>query len=399
MLEENPLFVLHALPKQNKEGFANIESFEAYTSGEASYNGMSFVMGTSGCGKTHLCLELLCKEYGLYFVGEPSSFGSEDLKNAAEWTMKSINRFPEEAKLIAERAIWSCVTARLVLLHYLLKFAKQHDMVIEPKSWLFCQLFHPILDKLQKIFINVDITCLENYGITIMKEINDLINIKCFFPIVYDEAQAHISILPNIFPSQEKEKARPFFSWTIIVACERANDARHRHSRLQQFWCSRNPEQIIQMVTNIILLEDNLALSAIKWLMLVTIYPRMPTIMRIICDNIQNEKLSPRDLLTNGIVNHTFLQKYHKRLFDLIVEQDCLEELLWSKAERSQYKTNLMVEEENFICNHIKHGYCTASNSREDAKKFYSCLEMFLNQLECAWELPLYIQKSSKINE
>ncbi|CAG8762831.1 2898_t:CDS:2, partial [Dentiscutata erythropus] len=132
---------------------------------------------------------------------------------------------------------------------------------------------------------------------------------------------------------------------------------------------------------------------------LVTIYPRMPTIVRIICDNIQNEKLSPQDLLTNGIVNHTFLQKYHKRLFDLIVEQDCLEELLWSKAERNQYKTNLTIEEENFICNHIKHGYCTAPNSREDAKKFYSCLEMFLNQLECAWELPLYIQKSSKINE
>ncbi|CAG8703430.1 17047_t:CDS:2 [Racocetra fulgida] len=36
---------------------------------------------------------------------------------------------------------------------------------------------------------------------------------------------------------------------------------------------------------------------------------------------------------------------------------------------------------------------------KKDAKKFYSCLEMFLNQLECAWELPLYIQKSSKINE
>ncbi|CAG8561394.1 11863_t:CDS:2, partial [Dentiscutata heterogama] len=93
-------------------------------------------------------------------------------------------------------------------------------------------------------------------------------------------------------------------------------------------------------------------------------------------DNIQNEKLDPQDLLSNGIVNHTFLQKYHKRLFDLIMDQDCLNELMWNKAERRQYKT-----------------------SREDAKKFYNCLEMFLTQLEYVWELPLYRQKSPKITE
>ncbi|CAG8490166.1 6666_t:CDS:2 [Gigaspora rosea] len=33
------------------------------------------------------------------------------------------------------------------------------------------------------------------------------------------------------------------------------------------------------------------------------------------------KKLSPRDLLPNGIVNHIFLQKYHKWLFDRIVKQ------------------------------------------------------------------------------
>ena len=46
----------------------------------------------------------------------------------------------------------------------------------------------------------------------------------------------------------------------------------------------------------------------------------MSVAIRIICDNIQNEKLNPQDLLPNGIINDTFLQKYHKRLYDLIIK-------------------------------------------------------------------------------
>ncbi|CAG8811942.1 4989_t:CDS:2 [Gigaspora margarita] len=116
-------------------------------------------------------------------------------------------------------------------------------------------------------------------------------------------------------------------------------------------------------------------------------------------NKISNEKLSPRDLLPNGIVHYKFLRKYHKRLFDLIIEHNCLEELSLSKTERNQYKTILTIEEKNFKSDHIKYGHCAAPNSREDAKTFYKCLGMFLNQLECTWELLLYIQKSSKINE
>ncbi|CAG8709940.1 10937_t:CDS:2, partial [Scutellospora calospora] len=65
-------------------------------------------------------------------------------------------------------------------------------------------------------------------------------------------------------------------------------------------------------------------------------------------------------LLSNGIVNHTFLQMYHERLFELIIEQHCLNELMWNKAERRQN---------------------------------------VLTQLEYVWELPSYRQKSPKITE
>ncbi|CAJ0876110.1 5075_t:CDS:10 [Entrophospora sp. SA101] len=85
-------------------------------------------------------------------------------------------------------------------------------------------------------------------------------------------------------------------------------------------------------------------------------------ISNVICDNIQNEELDPQDLLPNGIINHTFLQNYHKRLFDLIVKQNCLNELLWSRVELHRYKMKLAIEEKNFICSHIKYGNCTAPN-------------------------------------
>ncbi|CAH1760085.1 486_t:CDS:2, partial [Entrophospora sp. SA101] len=79
-------------------------------------------------------------------------------------------------------------------------------------------------------------------------------------------------------------------------------------------------------------------------------------------NKISNVKLDPQDLLPNGIINHTFLQNYHKRLFDLIVKQNCLNELLWSRVELHRYKMKLAIEEKNFICSHIKYGNCTAPN-------------------------------------
>ncbi|PKY47213.1 hypothetical protein RhiirA4_403205, partial [Rhizophagus irregularis] len=67
---------------------------------------MTIVMGTSGCGKTRLCLELLCRNYGLYFVAVPLSFGAKDFEDASVWTKNEIHgKEPDEAKKLAERAV------------------------------------------------------------------------------------------------------------------------------------------------------------------------------------------------------------------------------------------------------------------------------------------------------
>jgi hypothetical protein len=71
----------------------------------------------------------------------------------------------------------------------------------------------------------------------------------------------------------------------------------------------------------------------------------MSAATRIICDNIRSENLDPQDLLSIGIINDTLLQKYHKRLHDRIVKQDCLNELIWNGAEK--YKVKLTIKEKN----------------------------------------------------
>ncbi|PKC13645.1 hypothetical protein RhiirA5_496000 [Rhizophagus irregularis] len=130
------------------------------------------ILGTSGCGKTRLCFEALCQNYGLYLVVLPYSVGSVDLEESARWTRDKIqDKQPKEA----------------------LRSGQELYLIFRDVEGLnsFCQ--------------------------TILKDIKD--KFTEIFPIVYDEAQSHTTYLPETFHSVQlnKDRARPFFS--IVVRC------------------------------------------------------------------------------------------------------------------------------------------------------------------------------------
>ena len=216
MLGGNPNLLLYNLPRKNEDCLTNCEHLETDLKRNIVSNFMTIVMGTSGCGKTRLCLELLCRNYGLYFVAVPLSFGAMDLSSASEWTKNEIHgKEPDEAKKLAERAVWSCVTARLVLLNHLLEMAEKLKCVMEPKSWLIFQLSHQLVNLLPVKFRDmVDEEALKEYRLNITKSIDN--KVKNFFPIIYDEAQYHTSYLSDAFTSyNNKTEKRPLF--TIVI--------------------------------------------------------------------------------------------------------------------------------------------------------------------------------------
>ncbi|CAB5388390.1 unnamed protein product [Rhizophagus irregularis] len=66
---------------EGERGLTDYDSFEKHI----KENLANSILGTSGCGKTRLCFEALCQNYGLYLVVFPYSVGSVDLEESARW--------------------------------------------------------------------------------------------------------------------------------------------------------------------------------------------------------------------------------------------------------------------------------------------------------------------------
>ncbi|CAB4417403.1 unnamed protein product [Rhizophagus irregularis] len=291
MLGGNPNLLLYNLPGKNKDYLTNCVRLEKDLERNIVSSSMTIVMGTSGCGKTRLCLELLCRNYGLYFVAVPLSFGAKDFEDASVWTKNEIHgKEPDEAKKLAERAVWSCITARLVLLNHLLEMAEKLKCEMEPKSWLIFQLSHRLINLLPVKFRDiVDEEALKEYRLNIIKSIDN--KIKNIFPIIYDEAQYHTSYLLSY---NDKNKKKPLF--TIItkifsdltltflkaIVCITGTGLSLMEAKdpklskvaktetaipiFKNFGQIQTSEEILELARNIFPLEDKYASMAIEWL-------------------------------------------------------------------------------------------------------------------------------------
>ncbi|CAI2188787.1 18256_t:CDS:2 [Funneliformis geosporum] len=298
MLGGNPNLLLYNLPRKNEDCLTDCEHLEAELKRNAS-SSMTIIMGTSGCGKTRLCLELLCRNYGLYFVAESWNLGSDDLELATEWTKEKINVKPEpepdEAKNIAECAVWSCITGRLFLLNHLFCMAKERDCAMEPKSWLIFQLNHRLISELSIRFReSCDVIHLKEYCLNTMADINKKLSSN-IFPVIYDEAQIHTSCLANKFPSyNNKSIMRPFFTVTVkimstlrtvcvdVVVCITGSGLSLLEAKdlatsnvakegslvptFNQFGQINTSEEILKLTRSILPLEEKYASIAIGWL-------------------------------------------------------------------------------------------------------------------------------------
>ncbi|GJJ67999.1 hypothetical protein EMPS_00345 [Entomortierella parvispora] len=187
------------------------------------------IIGTSGCGKTRTCLEVLGAHYGIFFtaVQPKSMIGSSDLSDADKEISKLlkagdyVNNW-RYAEMIAGRLLF----IRLAVLRYLLRT----DSNLTPKRWLMFQLMqhrfckdlgYPTTSFPEDLF-----QCLMRSSVSrevtpesfdkVLKDIYDLIATRLdegqpiadaigVFPIFLDEAQILQVASPDSFRSRSNK--------------------------------------------------------------------------------------------------------------------------------------------------------------------------------------------------
>lgn len=100
---------------------------------KATQQHMLVMLGTSGCGKTRTCYEVLCKTWGIYFT-----VGSEIIDAIEQYVISMAADDPKSTyffhsnRSFAEHGTRCAIVALLLVLRYNLKLSKS----ITPQQWL-----------------------------------------------------------------------------------------------------------------------------------------------------------------------------------------------------------------------------------------------------------------------
>ena len=175
-----------------------------------------YLLGTSGCGKTRTCFEILCRSWGIYLVGIPSKKGggSRDIENLTTYLSQKMEKdnFMQNRN-IAENATRCVLLARLLILNHCMKespdFTKQ--------QWFFLQVAQENLSKKYNFYGDIfdELSTLLRYcsAHSVIESIfytyRDLN--KRPFPIILDEVQVLQHKLMDHFLDHEYEPCSLLF--------------------------------------------------------------------------------------------------------------------------------------------------------------------------------------------
>jgi len=113
---------------------------------------------------------------------------------------------------------------------------------------------------------------------------------------------------------------------------------------------------------------------------------------KLICEEIKPRDLSPLDLLTNGIIQVSLLQRNQLKLYNSIISRGYQHQI----TRHNYSKKKLTVSEKSFIRKHIKTGYCRAPMASDcstaqvqiEIGKYYNAMSSFLTQISLIWNYP-----------
>ncbi|GJJ74340.1 hypothetical protein EMPS_06698 [Entomortierella parvispora] len=100
------------------------------------------VFGVSGCGKTRTMMEMLCKNWGFYFNGSGTDYGSGDLLRFLRLVHREqrYRNQDEESNTHVHILTLALVLTRVMILHRCLDIAEREGTTFTCKQWMLLQI-------------------------------------------------------------------------------------------------------------------------------------------------------------------------------------------------------------------------------------------------------------------
>ncbi|CAI2193549.1 6713_t:CDS:2, partial [Funneliformis geosporum] len=92
----------------DEQGLTDYDSFKKHVAESIPKSDKTIILRTSGYGKTRLCIETLCHNFGLYLIAFSYSIGSLDLEESACWMKDNIA--DKSAKVAEGIAVQTMIT-------------------------------------------------------------------------------------------------------------------------------------------------------------------------------------------------------------------------------------------------------------------------------------------------
>ncbi len=196
---DRPSLLLHDLPGSDiRQAITQVSSIRS-AMGKAK-NNLLVLLGTSGCGKTRTCYELLCCNWGLYFIasrkGNGGSNDIEMIKNFVGIGDYLTEDYEENRKKVDHIARCAILSRLFILTHCI-----KSSSTFNPQRWTLLQVCQKIFGKLYNysddifsklMFQLVQCTPVSviNHIDSLYQEIRRIRNFSDTFSIILDEAQA-----------------------------------------------------------------------------------------------------------------------------------------------------------------------------------------------------------------
>ncbi|CAG8628513.1 4925_t:CDS:2, partial [Gigaspora rosea] len=214
---ERPSLLLYNLPGGIIEKHQPITRISDVQSAIAkAKNNLLVMLGTSGCGKTRTCYELLCENWGLYFVASnQGNGGSGDIRVIENYLEHRITEDLEMNHELAEHITRCAILSRLLILNHCINLSINLS-TFNAQRWLLLQICQKIFGRLYNynndIFLKLMIlladctsSSVKNHIDTTYKKIRKAKEINVF-PIILDETQVLEVVLKGEFKSRRNEE-------------------------------------------------------------------------------------------------------------------------------------------------------------------------------------------------
>ncbi|KAF0475769.1 hypothetical protein F8M41_024572 [Gigaspora margarita] len=190
-------------------------------------NNLLVLLGTSGCGKTRTCYELLCHCWGLYFVAaRRGNGGSGDIETIENYLFNKMTDNFEENRNKAIHIVRCAILSRLLILDHCIKsslstFIPQRWLLLQTSQSIFGKLYgydDDIFRALMLLLAGCTSSSLDNYINIIYQKIRS--NKK--FAVILDEVQVLEMSLKGKFKSRRNDEKRSLLSPIIQALREPA---------------------------------------------------------------------------------------------------------------------------------------------------------------------------------